>query len=104
MEPLSPLPASELSRICDPDQLPSKTTDDLDDLQDFLGQARALNAVRFGISIRRDGKVLKPERYDQLSEAERSEIQGKIERLRKMFQLRQQSMLPLSAIGNTENS
>ncbi|TVS11100.1 MAG: ATP-dependent protease [Planctomycetaceae bacterium] len=55
MEPLSPLPASELSWICDPDQLPFETTDDLDDLKEFLGQARALNAVRFGISIRRDG-------------------------------------------------
>jgi lon-related putative ATP-dependent protease len=55
MEPLSPLPASELSWICEPDQLPFETTDDLDDLQEFLGQARALNAVRFGIGIRRDG-------------------------------------------------
>ncbi len=55
MEPLSSLPASELSWICDPDQLPFETTDDLDDLKEFLGQARALNAVRFGISIRRDG-------------------------------------------------
>ncbi len=55
MEPLSSLPASELGWTCDPEQLPFQTTDDLDDLQEFLGQARALNAVRFGISIRRDG-------------------------------------------------
>ncbi len=33
----------------------SKPRDDLEDLQQILGQARALDAVQFGISIRRDG-------------------------------------------------
>ena len=55
MEPLSPLPASALCWICDPDHLPFETTDHLEDLKEFLGQARALDAVRFGIGIRRDG-------------------------------------------------
>ncbi len=40
---------------CDVDHLAFKTTDDLADLQQILGQARALDAVQFGISIRRDG-------------------------------------------------
>ncbi|MCL4205133.1 MAG: AAA family ATPase [Pirellulaceae bacterium] len=55
MEPLSPLPVSSLCWKCDPEALPFRTTDDLPDLTEFLGQARALDAVRFGIGIRRDG-------------------------------------------------
>jgi lon-related putative ATP-dependent protease len=55
MEPLTPLPASALCWDCDPEKLPFQTTDDLPDLTEFLGQARALDAVRFGIGIRRDG-------------------------------------------------
>jgi lon-related putative ATP-dependent protease len=55
MEPLSPLPVSSLCWNCDPETLPFQTTDDLPDLTEFLGQARALDAVRFGIGIRRDG-------------------------------------------------
>ncbi len=55
MDNLSPLPASALCWRCDSEKLQFDTTDDLDDLQEFLGQARALDAVRFGIGIRRDG-------------------------------------------------
>lgn len=49
------LDASALRWACDPDQLEFQTTDDLEDLEEFLGQARALDAVQFGITIRRDG-------------------------------------------------
>ncbi|MHB0959859.1 MAG: Lon protease family protein [Pirellulaceae bacterium] len=49
------LSPSELRWRCPADQLAFQTTDDLEDLQQILGQARALDAVQFGISIRRDG-------------------------------------------------
>jgi len=49
------LDASALRWTCDPGQLEFETTDDLEDLEEFLGQARALDAVQFGITIRRDG-------------------------------------------------
>lgn len=49
------LDPGELRWACDPDQLGCESTDDLEDLQQILGQARALDAVQFGISIRRDG-------------------------------------------------
>jgi len=54
-EEVKALEASALCWRCDPDQFDFETTDDLEDLQEFLGQARALDAVRFGIRIRRDG-------------------------------------------------
>ena len=40
---------------CDPQQFDFTTTDELEDLAEFLGQPRALEAVRFGIGIRCDG-------------------------------------------------
>ena len=46
---------SELRWRCAAEHLAFRTTDDLEDLQQILGQARALDAVQFGISIRRDG-------------------------------------------------
>jgi len=39
----------------DPAQLPFETTAELPDLTEVLGQARATEAIRFGIGIRRDG-------------------------------------------------
>jgi len=54
-EEVKALDASALRWRCDPEQFEFQTTDDLEDLQEFLGQARALDAVRFGIRIRRDG-------------------------------------------------
>lgn len=39
----------------DPAQLPFQTTAELPDLTDVVGQARATEAIRFGIGIRRDG-------------------------------------------------
>ncbi|MBC8872979.1 MAG: AAA family ATPase [Planctomycetes bacterium] len=54
-EEVKALDASALRWRCDPEQFEFQTTDDLEDLHEFLGQARALDAVRFGIRIRRDG-------------------------------------------------
>ncbi len=44
-----------LHRCCNPDTLAFETTDELEDLQQILGQTRALDAVQFGIGIRSDG-------------------------------------------------
>jgi lon-related putative ATP-dependent protease len=40
---------------CDPEQFDFKTTAELDDLTEVLGQARAVEALQFGIGIRREG-------------------------------------------------
>ena len=53
--PARPLPVELLCQRCDPALLAFRTTDDLPDLAGFLGQDRAIDAVRFGIGIRRDG-------------------------------------------------
>jgi hypothetical protein len=50
-----PLAAADLCRRCDPGQFKFKTTDDLEDLQQVLGQARAVNAIAFGVGMGRDG-------------------------------------------------
>ena len=50
-----PLAAADLCRRCDPGQFKFETTDDLEDLAQVLGQARAENAIEFGVGIGRDG-------------------------------------------------
>lgn len=50
-----PLPPKLLRLSCDPNQFAFATTDDLPDLQGFVGQNRALTATHFGIDINRDG-------------------------------------------------
>jgi lon-related putative ATP-dependent protease len=45
----------QLYHRCDPAQFKFKTTDELDELADIVGQARAVDAVRFGIGMRREG-------------------------------------------------
>ena len=50
-----PLAAADLCRRCDPGQFKFKTTDDLEDLAQVLGQARAVNAIEFGVGMGRDG-------------------------------------------------
>ncbi len=52
IEPLSP---EALYRHCDPTQFSFQTTADLEDLEVIIGQDRAVEAVQFGIGIRRDG-------------------------------------------------
>jgi lon-related putative ATP-dependent protease len=44
-----------LYRRCDPEQFQFKTSAELDDLKVSIGQARAVEAVKFGTGIRREG-------------------------------------------------
>jgi lon-related putative ATP-dependent protease len=55
MVPPSPLPVEALARLTDPATLAFETTDDLAPIEDVIGQDRAVEAVRFGISIRQEG-------------------------------------------------
>jgi lon-related putative ATP-dependent protease len=70
MSPVKPLEPAELYRRCDPTQFTFETTAELEDLAEVIGQPRAVEAVRFGVGIRRDGFnlfVLGPEgtgKYD----------------------------------------
>jgi len=52
---VKPLEPAALRQRCDPTQFPFETTAEVEDLMDVLGQARAVEAVRFGIGIRREG-------------------------------------------------
>ncbi|MEE4378185.1 MAG: Lon-like protease helical domain-containing protein [Candidatus Competibacteraceae bacterium] len=52
---VKPLSAETLYRRCDPATLPFETTDDLPDLSEVIGQARALEALQFGIGMHRKG-------------------------------------------------
>ncbi len=45
------LPAGALSRPCDPDSLAFETTNELPDLQDVIGQPRALRALELGSEL-----------------------------------------------------
>ena len=54
-EPLAPLPAEALYRRCDSTAFKFKDTSELEDLPESIGQGRALEAIRFGIGIRRRG-------------------------------------------------
>ena len=49
------LTADKLCATCDPEQFDFETTADLPDLQEIVGQDRAVAAVRFGIGIDRPG-------------------------------------------------
>ena len=51
----TPLDAAALCRHCDPAQYKFATTDELDDLTAFLGQDRAVEAIRFAIGIEQEG-------------------------------------------------
>ncbi len=50
-----PLPALQLYHPCDEAQFSFKTTAELDDLKEIIGQLRAIEAVQFGIGIRQEG-------------------------------------------------
>src|SRR6266511_2289273 len=52
------LEPAALRQRCDPTQFPFETTAEVEDLTDVLGQTRAVEAVRFGIGIRREGYQL----------------------------------------------
>ncbi len=53
--PTGPLPPELLYRRCDPAGLGFETTAELPDLEEVVGQPRAVAAVEFGIDIRRPG-------------------------------------------------
>ena len=55
MKATSLLPIEALYHRCDPTQFAFATTHDLDELKEMIGQERAVEAVLFGIGIRRDG-------------------------------------------------
>ncbi len=50
-----PLPPEALYRACEPAQFDFETTADLEDLEEIIGQDCALEALRFGVGIRREG-------------------------------------------------
>jgi len=45
------LPPSALRRLCDPHSLPFETTDELPDLQEVIGQPRAIRALELGAEV-----------------------------------------------------
>jgi len=49
------LSPQQLFTRCDPDTLPGDSTDDLENLPGLIGQERAIEAVAFGIGLRRQG-------------------------------------------------
>ena len=49
------LEAQQLYHPCDPEEFGFKTTAELEDLTEVIGQMRAMDAVRFGAGIRREG-------------------------------------------------
>ncbi|HKB59290.1 MAG TPA: ATP-binding protein [Gallionellaceae bacterium] len=49
------LEAAQLYTYCDPAHLDFTTTAELEDLPGIIGQGRAAEAIRFGVSLRRDG-------------------------------------------------
>lgn len=55
MNTVPPLEAEALCQPCDPDQFTFDTTADLDDLEEVIGQERAVDALHFGIGIQQKG-------------------------------------------------
>ncbi len=55
MTPPAPLTPDQLYTPCDVAQFVFDTTSELDDLTEIIGQTRALEAVRFGVGMRREG-------------------------------------------------
>jgi len=49
------LTPEDLAYCCDPESLDFETTGDLDHLTEFIGQNRAVQAVQFGVGMRRQG-------------------------------------------------
>lgn len=54
-EPIQALPAERLYRRCDPATLPFKDTTELEHLDNYFGQDRAMEALRFGLGISHEG-------------------------------------------------
>lgn len=49
------LPVTALYKTCDPDLLPFRTTETLENFSGFFGQERAIEAMEFGVGMRRPG-------------------------------------------------
>ena len=49
------LTSQQLYNRCDPDQFEFEMTADLQELSDVLGQPRAVEAIKFGIEIQKEG-------------------------------------------------
>lgn len=54
-EPVQPLPPQRLYTPCDVSQFGFHTTDDIDDLSEFIGQPRAASSLEFAVGMRRHG-------------------------------------------------
>jgi lon-related putative ATP-dependent protease len=52
---IKPLKSLKLFQKCDPSQFNFDTTDELEDLNEIIGQPRALEAVKFGTGIQQEG-------------------------------------------------
>jgi lon-related putative ATP-dependent protease len=55
VSPVTPLAPEALYRACTLDHLAFATTDDLEDAVEFIGQDRAIQALKLGVSIERQG-------------------------------------------------
>jgi len=55
MAAVEALKPDQLCRDCDPDQFSFESTADLDDLDEVIGQERAIEAIRFGIGMQQNG-------------------------------------------------
>jgi predicted ATP-dependent protease len=55
MAPVQPLEVDALCLKCDPTQFSFKSTAELENLEEIIGQERAVEAIEFGIGIRRQG-------------------------------------------------
>jgi lon-related putative ATP-dependent protease len=55
MSDIQPLGTEDLYRRCDPNQFSFETTNDLPEQAEVIGQARALEAIQFGMGIAREG-------------------------------------------------
>ena len=55
MASVQPLSSSQLFKRCNPEQFDFDSTADLEDLDDIIGQPRAVEGVAFGIGIDREG-------------------------------------------------
>ncbi len=55
MNPAQELKPQQLRTRCDPDQFKFETTAELEGLTDVVGQPRAVDAIRFGMGIQREG-------------------------------------------------
>ena len=54
-KPVKPLPIDALYRRCDPAQFDFHSTTDIEPLTEAIGQARALEALQFGVGVQRHG-------------------------------------------------